>query len=75
MSTPATNSDGQAVTTDLTPGGDDPAFILPNPQPAQGEAKEPRELAEFYQLPLIDLRAERIQTDAAEAIPLHVLMR
>jgi type IV pilus assembly protein PilB len=65
VSTPATNSDGQAVTTDLTP----------NLRLGQGEPKEPRELAERFQLPLIDLRAERIQTDAAEAIPLHVLMR
>ena len=75
MSTPATNSDGQFVTTDLTPAGEDPAFILPIPRLAQGEAKEPRELAELYRLPLIDLRTERIQTDAAEAIPLHVLVR
>ena len=32
-------------------------------------------LAELYQLPVIDLRAERVQTDAAESIPLHVLTR
>jgi type IV pilus assembly protein PilB len=35
----------------------------------------PRELAEFYRLPLIDLRAERVDADAAESIPLHVLTR
>ena len=35
----------------------------------------PRELAEFYRLPLIDLRVERVDADAAESIPLHVLTR
>jgi type IV pilus assembly protein PilB len=35
----------------------------------------PRELAEFYRLPLIDLRVERVHADAAESIPLHVLTR
>jgi type IV pilus assembly protein PilB len=33
------------------------------------------QLAELYRLPLIDLRLERVQTDAAESIPLHVLTR
>ena len=37
--------------------------------------KAPRELAELYHLPFVDLRAERVQTDAAAAIPLHVLAR
>ena len=31
--------------------------------------------AETYGLPLIDLRAERVQPEAAESIPLHVLLR
>jgi type II secretory ATPase GspE/PulE/Tfp pilus assembly ATPase PilB-like protein len=35
----------------------------------------PAELAEFYRLPLIDLRTEPVHTDAAESIPLHVLAR
>jgi type IV pilus assembly protein PilB len=35
----------------------------------------PHELAEFYRLPLIDLRAERVEPEAAESIPLHVLTR
>jgi type IV pilus assembly protein PilB len=35
----------------------------------------PREVAELYRLPLIDLRAERVHADAVESIPLHVLMR
>jgi type IV pilus assembly protein PilB len=35
----------------------------------------PRELAELYHLPFVDLRAERVQADAAAAIPLHVLAR
>jgi type IV pilus assembly protein PilB len=33
------------------------------------------ELAEFYGLPLIDLRVEHVHLDAAESVPLHVLMR
>jgi hypothetical protein len=37
--------------------------------------KAPRELAELYHLPFVDLRAERVQADAAAAIPLHVLVR
>ena len=35
----------------------------------------PAELAEFYGLPLIDLRVERVQPDAAQSVPLHVLTR
>ena len=35
----------------------------------------PRELAEFYRLPLIDLRAEGVEAEAVESIPLHVLRR
>jgi type IV pilus assembly protein PilB len=35
----------------------------------------PRELAELYRLPLIDLRVERVHADAVESIPLHVLTR
>ena len=35
----------------------------------------PGELAEFYSLPLIDLRTELVHADAAESIPLHVLTR
>ena len=31
--------------------------------------------AETYGLPLIDLRVERVQPEAAESIPLHVLLR
>jgi type IV pilus assembly protein PilB len=57
VSTPATNSDGQAVTAD----------------PVAPEGL--RKLAELYQLPVIDLRAERVHTDAAESMPLHVLTR
>jgi len=41
---------------------------------APGSA-ELAQLAELYRLPLIDLRLERVQMDAAEAIPLHVLTR
>jgi hypothetical protein len=37
--------------------------------------KAPRELAELSELPFVDLRAECVQTDAAAAIPLHVLVR
>ena len=32
-------------------------------------------LAERYGLPVIDLRVERVEPDAAESIPLHVLTR
>ena len=35
----------------------------------------PRGLAELYRLPVVDLRIERVQMDAAESIPLHVLTR
>ena len=35
----------------------------------------PGDLAEFYGLPLIDLRLEHVQPDAAESVPLHVLTR
>jgi type IV pilus assembly protein PilB len=35
----------------------------------------PHELAEFYRLPLIDFRVERVEAEAAESIPLHVLTR
>ncbi|HEY8704639.1 MAG TPA: ATPase, T2SS/T4P/T4SS family [Gaiellaceae bacterium] len=75
MSTPATNSDDQAVTTDPAPAGEGPFLILPNPGLGQGGPKGLHALAELYRLPVIDLRAERVQTDAAEAIPLHVLTR
>jgi len=36
---------------------------------------DPAELAEFYGLPLIDLRVEHVHSDAAESVPLHVLTR
>jgi type IV pilus assembly protein PilB len=36
---------------------------------------DPAELAEFYGLPLIDLRVEQVHPDAAESVPLHVLTR
>jgi type IV pilus assembly protein PilB len=36
---------------------------------------DPAELAEFYGLPLIDLRVEQAHPDAAESVPLHVLTR
>ena len=36
---------------------------------------DPAELAEFYGLPLIDLRVEHVHPDAAESVPLHVLTR
>lgn len=36
---------------------------------------DPAELAEFYGLPLIDLRVEHVRADAAESVPLHVLTR
>ena len=36
---------------------------------------ETGDLGESYGMPLIDLRAERIDLDAAESIPLHVLTR
>jgi type IV pilus assembly protein PilB len=36
---------------------------------------DPAELAEFYSLPLIDLRVEHVHPDAAESVPLHVLTR
>ena len=35
----------------------------------------PRELAERYALPLVDLRVETVHADAAESIPMHVLKR
>jgi type IV pilus assembly protein PilB len=35
----------------------------------------PAALAEFHGLPLIDLRVEHVQPNAAESVPLHVLMR
>jgi type IV pilus assembly protein PilB len=35
----------------------------------------PRELAERYALPLIDLRTEMVHADAVESIPMHVLKR
>jgi type IV pilus assembly protein PilB len=35
----------------------------------------PRALADLHGLPLVDLRAESIETAAAQAIPLHVLVR
>ena len=35
----------------------------------------PRELAERYALPLVDLRTETVHADAAESIPMHVLKR
>jgi type IV pilus assembly protein PilB len=35
----------------------------------------PHELAEFHRLPLIDLRVEHVEAEAAESIPLHVLRR
>jgi type IV pilus assembly protein PilB len=43
--------------------------------PAAGAASSPRELAELYGLPLVDLRAERIKRETADAIPLGVLAR
>ena len=70
MSTAATNSDDQAV-----PAGEDLSLALANPMLEQSGPRGPRALAELYRLPVIDLRAERVQTDAAEAIPLHVLTR
>jgi type II secretory ATPase GspE/PulE/Tfp pilus assembly ATPase PilB-like protein len=39
------------------------------------EQAQPGAVAERYRLPVIDLRVERVQTEAAESIPLHVLMR
>ena len=74
MSTPATNSDDQPVTTGPAPAGEGPFLILPNPGLGQ-TSNGPNALGELYRLPVIDLRAERVQTEAAEAIPLHVLTR
>ncbi|CAN5234045.1 N/A [soil metagenome] len=55
------------MSTSLTNSGDQ--AVTADPLPAPGA------LAELYRLPVIDLRVERVQTDAAESIPLHVLMR
>lgn len=59
------------MSTSLTNSGE-PSLARANPGLKQGE---PGALAERYRLPVIDLRVERVQTDAAESIPLHVLMR
>jgi type IV pilus assembly protein PilB len=37
--------------------------------------ENPRELAERYRLPFVDLRDERLEREVTEAIPLHVLTR
>jgi type IV pilus assembly protein PilB len=66
------NSGDRAVTADPVPAQQGPPVVLANPGLKQGE---PGALAERYRLPVIDLRVERVQTDAAESIPLHVLMR
>jgi type IV pilus assembly protein PilB len=72
VSSPATNSDDQ-------PGTAEPALVVSGPplrtaSPLQ-EQGGTRGLAELYRLPVIDLRTERVQSEAAESIPLHILTR
>ncbi|MDX6512080.1 MAG: type pilus assembly protein PilB [Gaiellaceae bacterium] len=41
----------------------------------QPAGRSPRALADFHGLPFVDLRAEQIQREAAESVPLHILTR
>ena len=74
MSTPAASSDDQAPDADSAPVGQ-VRTLLAAPGPTNGAPLSAEALAERYGLPLIDFRAESVQADAAESIPLHVLTR
>jgi type IV pilus assembly protein PilB len=75
VSTPATNSDELAVPAEPALAGESPPLVLASPGLDLGGLGTARSLAELHGLPVIDLRAERVQADAVDAIPLHVLTR
>ena len=75
MPTPPPSSADEAPTPYPTPVVKGPSLLLVNAGPEQGEPQGPAALAELYQLPVVDLRTERIQTEATESIPLHILTR